>query len=304
MKQKNIIYFLILACRPKQWTKNLLVFAGPIFDFRFENQIFISAFAAFLSFCLVSSSIYLLNDCIDIESDRKHPKKKFRPIAAGKVSKLSALIFSIILLLFSITITLGLSKILTAVIIFYFLIQLIYCLRLKREPILDIFCIASGFLLRAIAGIAAASLPNSPWFLLTIGLLALFLAIEKRKAELRLSQKRGVLTRSVLKRYSLPLLLRFESLVSTSSFVTYSLWASGPILKGASTSLMMLTIPFVLAGIFRYQLLSDPDESERRIKSKKDNSSERPEEILLNDNGIKFTIFGWFITTIVIGLFS
>ena len=111
----------------------------------------------------------------------------------------------------------------------------------------------------------AADIPLSPWFLLTVGLLALFLAIEKRKAELRSAQNRGVVTRAVLERYSLPLLLRLESTVATSAFMCYSLWAAGPALRGATTSWMLLTVPFVLVGIFRYQLLSDPDETNRRL---------------------------------------
>ena len=181
---------------------------------------------------------------------------------------------------------------------------LVYCLYLKRKPILDIFSIASGFLLRAIAGIAACSLPNSPWFLLTVGLLALFLAIEKRKAELRLSSEKGQVTREVLKRYSLPLLLRLEGLVSTSAFITYSLWASGPVLKGAGSTWMMLTIPFVLVGIFRYQLLSDPDESMRRKESNPDHATEKPEEIFLTDKGIQLTFLSWLATTAIIGFLS
>ncbi len=301
MKQKNFLRQLLIACRPKQWTKNFLVFAAPLFNFQFEKYIFLSSLAAFMVFSLISSSIYLLNDCIDLDSDKKHPRKKFRPIASGKISRKSAISFSIILVFLSIIISLQINLILTIVILIYLLIQLFYCLWLKREPILDIFCIASGFLLRAIAGLVSSSLPNSPWFLLTIGLFSLFLAIEKRKAELTISNKNGITTRAVLKKYSLPLLLRYEILVSTSSFVTYSLWAAGPVLKGASTPLMMLTIPYVLIGIFRYQLLSDNDLLKNNSKLHKDILTERPEEILLKDPGIKLTILGWLITTIFIG---
>ena len=140
--------------------------------------------------------------------------------------------------------------------------------------------------------------------LLTVGLLALFLPIEKRKAELRVAQDRGVITRKVLERYSLPLLLRLESTVATSAFISYALWAAGPALRWAPTSWMLLTVPFVLVGIFWYQLLSDPEEAERRQQSAPERSSEKPEEILLGDLGIKLTLAGWLVTTAVIGLLS
>ena len=142
----------------------------------------------------------------------------------------------------------------------------------------------------------------SPWFLLTVGLLALFLAIEKRKAELRVAQDRGVITRKVLERYSEPLLLRLESLVATSAFMSYSLWAAGPALNGASTTWMLLTVPFALVGIFRYQLLSDPEEAERRRLLTPEHTSEKPEEILLGDRGIQLTLLAWLFTVVVVGL--
>ena len=140
---------------------------------------------------------------------------------------------------------------LASVIAGYAVVQIAYCLRLKREPLVDLFCIASGFLLRALAGLLATGLGASPWFLLTIGLLALFLAVEKR---------------------------------------------------GASTSWMLLTVPFVLAGIFRYQLLSDPEETERRAPRHPDRNCEKPEEILLGDRGIHLTLLGWLATTCVVGV--
>jgi 4-hydroxybenzoate polyprenyltransferase len=135
-----------------------------------------------------------------------------------------------------------------------------------------------------------------------VGLLALFLAIEKRKAELRVVESRGGATRKVLQRYSLPLLLRLESLVATSAFMSYSLWAAGPTLKGAPTGWMLLTVPFVLAGIFRYQLLSDPDEADRRLTLSPDHSTEKPEEILLGDPGIQLTLLAWLVTASAIGV--
>jgi decaprenyl-phosphate phosphoribosyltransferase len=295
---------LVQACRPRQWPKNLLVFAAPLFAFRFDADVWLKAGGALVAFCLISSAIYLLNDCLDVAADRAHPSKRNRPIAAGLVSVPAALTTAAALAVVSLSFAAWVAPALAGVVLLYGLIQVGYCLQFKRMPLLDLFCIASGFLLRAIAGAVAAMLPPSPWFLLTVGLLALFLAIEKRKAELRVAQDRGVITRKVLERYSLPLLLRLESTVATSAFISYALWAAGPALRGAPTSWMLLTVPFVLVGIFRYQLLSDPEESDRRRSVDPERSSEKPEEILLGDLGIQLTLAGWLVTTAVIGLLS
>lgn len=292
------------AARPRQWTKNLIVFAGPLFSFRSDPAMWLGAAGACVAFCLISSAIYLINDVLDVEDDRRHPTKRFRPIASGRLPPRQALIAAAALMLTSLLIGLTIHRGLAAVLLVYGLIQLAYCLRLKREPLLDLLCIASGFLLRAIAGVVGGGIGFSPWFLLTVGLLALFLAVEKRKAELRRVSGSGVVTRKVLLRYSLPLLLRLESLVSTSAFISYSLWAAGPTLKGASSSWMLLTIPFVLVGIFRYQLLSDPEEASRRETQSPERSSEKPEEILLGDRGIQLTLVGWMITVLLIAVLS
>jgi len=293
---------LLKACRPRQWTKNMLVFAAPLFSFRLDPPVWGASLVAFAGFCAISSAIYLLNDVLDVAADRAHPSKRFRPIASGQVSRAQALVCAAVLAAASLGIGALVSPGLMAVLLAYGLIQVGYCLRLKREPLLDLFCIASGFLLRASAGGLAAQLPLSPWFLLTVGLLALFLAVEKRKAELRVCLDRGVVTRRVLERYSLPLLLRLESLVSTSAFISYSLWAAGPALQGATTSWMLLSVPFVLVGIFRYQLLSDPEEAERRALHAPDRTSEKPEEILLGDRGIKLTLLGWLVTVMAVAI--
>ena len=292
----------LVACRPRQWPKNLLLFAAPLFAFRFEADVWLRAGGAMVAFCLISSAIYLLNDCLDVAADRAHLSKRHRPIAAGLVSVQVALTTAVVLAAASLSLATWITPALAGVVLLYGLIQVGYCFQLKRMPLLDLFCIASGFLLRAIAGVVAGGFGFSPWFLLTVGLLALFLAIEKRKAELRVAQDLGVITRKVLERYSLPLLLRLESLVATSAFMSYSLWASGPALNGASTTWMLLTVPFALVGIFRYQLLSDPEEAERRRLLAFERTSEKPEEILLGDRGIQFTLLAWLLTVVVVGL--
>ena len=294
--------YLFQSCRPKSWTKNLLVFASPLFVFEFDKNIWIPSIFALISFCFSSSFIYILNDIFDIENDRKHPTKKFRPIPSGKVSIKKAIILAITILFLSLFIAFQINFELGIIIVLYLLIQISYCLALKKVPLIDIFCISTGFLLRSVAGGVSTNLSISPWFLLTVGLLALFLALEKRKAELRNSIEAGFITRKVLQRYSLPLLLRLESLVATSSFISYSLWASGPSLNGAKTSWMLLTVPFVLLGIFRYQFISDPEEFKRRKKINALRTSENPEEILIRDKGIKLIIFSWLLTTLSIGI--
>jgi 4-hydroxybenzoate polyprenyltransferase len=293
---------LLAACRPRQWTKNLLVFAGPLFAFQLQPPMWLGAVVAFVAFCLISSAIYLLNDVLDVEADRAHPSKRHRPIAAGLIGVPLALATAAVLAVLSLGLGATVAPGLAGVLLLYGLIQVGYCLQFKRAPLLDLFSIAAGFLLRAVAGVVAAGLGFSPWFLLTVGLLALFLAVEKRKAELRLCLDRGVITRKVLERYSLPLLQRLENIVSTSAFMSYALWAAGPALNGASTSWMLLSVPFVLVGIFRYQLLSDPEEAERRAALYPERSSEKPEEILLGDRGVRLTLLAWLLTVAGVGI--
>lgn len=288
----------VAALRPRQWTKNLVVFAAPLFAFNINLPTLCASLLALVLFCCASSSFYLFNDIVDVESDRKHPVKCKRPIAAGLVSIPIAFGMALILIGGAITVGWMRSPALGATITGYAILQTAYNLRLKRMVILDIGAIATGFVLRAYAGAAATNIILSPWFLLCTAMLALFLGVEKRKAELRLLSINGGKTRAVLKRYSLPLLHRMENVVTTGTVVTYALWCSGPVLRGASTSWMLLTLPFVLYGVFRYQLLSDPDEIARKtdIGVELGGKSERPEEVLLTDLPILITVLGWILT--------
>ncbi len=291
---------VLTSCRPRQWTKNLLVCAAPIFSLQLDFYIIYETIISFVCFCLVSSSIYLLNDSLDINEDRIHPIKKYRPIASGLISIRTAKTCSFLFILSSLFIASITSSSLLIILVLYSTIQIAYCINLKNKPISELICISSGFLLRAIAGGAASDISLSPWFLLSIGFLALFLAVEKRKAELIQIEEDGNITRKVLNSYSIQLLLRIESLSSTSTLITYSLWAAGPSLQGAPTSEMLITIPFVLLGILRYQLLSDPEEIKRnKIKDIKF-TSQNPEEILLKDRGLKLILFIWLVITLII----
>lgn len=290
------------ALRPRQWTKNLIVFAAPLFSFSISIETLLGSLLAFALFCCASSSFYLINDIADVEADRQHPVKCKRPIAAGLISIPVAVAMAATLLLGSLTIAwlkdVGLGMAVTC----YAVLQVAYNLKLKRTVILDVVAIATGFVLRAYAGAAATDIVLSSWFLLCTAMLALFLGIEKRKAELRLAELKGGTTRAVLRRYSLPLLTRMESTVTTGAIITYAIWSSGPQVNGASTPWMLLTLPFVLYGIFRYQLLSDPQEISRRsdLGSEKGGKTERPEEILLTDLPILLTVLSWVVLTLVI----
>tara|TARA_Y100000813_G_C24119718_1_gene332035 strand:+ start:185 stop:1123 length:939 start_codon:yes stop_codon:yes gene_type:complete len=304
---KNNLGFIFLsllkACRPIQWTKNLLVFAVILFSFKLNKLILINSFYAFISFCFISSAIYLINDIRDIRKDKLHPKKRYRPIPKGDISLNLVKFSSIFLATLGLFIGYLISIKFLLIIIIYGVIQILYCIRLKKEPLLDIICIASGFLLRAISGVIASGLNFSPWFILTIGLLALFLAVEKRKAELIFYKETSILTRETLEKYSLPLLQRYESLLSSSTFISYSLWAAGPSLNGASSPWMLLSIPFVLLGIFRYLFISDPEVSKNLSSKGISLSTENPELILIYDSGIRNLIIFWIITIVLIGIF-
>jgi 4-hydroxybenzoate polyprenyltransferase len=296
---KNFPYFL--ALRPRQWTKNLVVFAAILFAFKISWLSFWESFLAFVLFCAISSGFYLFNDIVDLESDRLHPVKCQRPIASGKVKIPVAMGMAIFLIFGAFLMGYLYKPLLGFILISYAIVQVCYNFRLKHMPILDIIAIASGFVLRALAGGAASSINLSVWFLLCTAMLALFLAIEKRKAELRLLAIGGGKTRAVLQRYSLPLLTRMESTVTTGVIMSYALWSSGPQVNGASTPWMMLTFPFVLYGVFRYQLLSDirvkVGEEDKDAKTQR---TERPEEILLSDRPILLTIVGWLLAIFLI----
>jgi 4-hydroxybenzoate polyprenyltransferase len=293
----------LATLRPRQWTKNLIVFAAPLFALSLNLETLLGGLLAFVLFCCASSSFYLINDIVDVESDRQHPVKCHRPIPAGLISIPVAIAMAVVLLGGSLVVAWLTSPGLGAAITAYALLQAAYNLKLKHTIILDVIAIALGFVLRAAAGAAATQVLLSPWFLLCTAMLALFLAIEKRKAELRLAESKGSGNRRVvLWRYTQALLVRMESTVSTGAILTYAIWSSGPQVNGASTAWMMVTLPFVLYGIFRYQLLSDPQEISRRLDlgHERGGKTERPEEILLTDKPILFTVITWIGTTLLV----
>lgn len=289
------------ALRPRQWTKNLIVFAAPLFAFSLNASSLLGGLLAFALFCCASSSFYLINDILDVESDRRHPVKCKRPIAAGLVPIPVAIMMALGLLGTALLLGWLRAPSLGLAILGYALLQVAYNLKLKHKVIVDVIAIATGFILRAWGGAGSTGIVLSPWFIMCTAMLALFLGIEKRKAELRLSEIKGSKSRKVLERYSLPLLSRMESVVTNGTILTYALWSSGPAVNGASTPWMMLTLPFVLYGVFRYQLLSDPEEIGRRSAgAEQGGKTERPEEILLGDRPLLINVLGWIVVSCIV----
>ncbi|ERN42180.1 4-hydroxybenzoate polyprenyltransferase [Rubidibacter lacunae KORDI 51-2] len=286
----------IAVLRPHQWTKNLIVFAAPLFSFSISWGIFLKGTVAFCLFCVTASSFYIFNDTLDVKADRRHPVKCKRPIASGAVHLKIVVGMAAVLLAGSILTAWWQSPVLGATLSGYAVLQVAYNLKLKRTAILDVGAIAAGFVLRAYAGAAATEIALSPWFVLCTAMLALFLGIEKRKAELLLVERTGQKGRSVLSRYSKELLARMENTVTTSTLLTYSLWSAGPVVNGAPTAWMMLTVPFVLYGIFRYQLLSETHaEYLREQPESASRQTEHPEEVLLKDMPVFLTVTGWVV---------
>jgi decaprenyl-phosphate phosphoribosyltransferase len=275
---------LLAAMRPRQWVKNGVVLAAPVFALRFDVHTVVFGGLALLAFCAVSSGIYLVNDAIDAPADRLHPTKRRRPIASGELAVPVAIAGAVVLLGGGVAIAFGAGTSLGVAAAVYVALSVAYNAGLKREPIVDIMCIAAGFCVRAIAGAVAVGVPASGWFLLCVGLLAFFLGIEKRKAELRTVERLGS-TRAVLKVYSLPLLLRMESVATAGAVMSYALWAIG---RNPHSAWMLATLPFVAFCLFRYQLLSEQGEGES------------PEKALLKSPHIILGVALWVVSCVTI----
>lgn len=285
---------LISALRPSQWTKNCVVLAAFVFALGDASQqigledFWIALLAAF-SFSLVSSGVYLLNDIKDLEQDRHHPQKKYRPIAAGTLSLRSAFISAIVLFLAGLSGGQFISKDLTYVLLGYIALQLVYTLVLKRVALVDAFVIATGFVLRALAGAVALGVEISPWLLLCTLLLALFLALCKRRHE-KVILGGSDETRSSLQQYDERLLDQLIAIVSAATIVSYALYTLWPdTVEKFGTTRLGLTIPFVIFGIFRYLDLVYRHEK-----------GGRPEKILLTDIPLLIDLAAYGITVLLI----
>ncbi|MGA5546010.1 decaprenyl-phosphate phosphoribosyltransferase [Mycobacterium sp. NPDC051198] len=293
---KNLAAGLIKAVRPRQWIKNLLVLAAPLaavgsgieYDY---GDLAYKVSIAFVVFCLAASSIYLINDARDVEADRAHPTKRFRPIAAGVVPEWMAYTLAVVLAVASLGISWLLTPDLALVMAVYIAIQLAYCFGLKHQAVLDICIVSSGFLLRAIAGGVAADIPLSQWFLLVMAFGSLFMAAGKRYAELQLAERTGAKIRKSLESYTSSYLRFVWTLSATAMVLCYGLWAFGRDsandalgLDGQDASWYAITmVPFTIA-ILRYAVDIDGG------------IAGEPEEIALKDRVLQILFLAWIGT--------
>jgi 4-hydroxybenzoate polyprenyltransferase len=254
--QRSFAVALFVALRPRQWAKNVFVFAALVFAGRLTDPtMLLRAGGAFGVFCLLSSAVYLLNDVRDRDSDRLHPSKRHRPIAAGEIGPGTAWAVSAVLAVGGLLAAFALSSGLCGVAVAYLIFNLGYSFGLKRIVILDVMIVASGYLLRALAGALVLDVAISRWLVLCTGLLALFLGFVKRRQEIA-GMNGGSETRPILKEYSLPFLDQMIAIVTGATVVAYSLYAFSPeVAQKLGTEHLGLTIPFVLFGIFRYLYL-------------------------------------------------
>jgi 4-hydroxybenzoate polyprenyltransferase len=293
----NSVAGLVLkSMRPKQWTKNLILFAALIFSQNFLNPpLLLKSVLAFIIFCLISGCVYILNDLLDLKQDKIHPLKCKRPLASGKLQPSTALAATVFLLLVSFGISLVSCNLsFTVIAAGYFLLQVVYSTVLKHVVILDVFSIAAGFVFRAIAGAEVIEVPFSTWLLFCTILLSLFLALSKRRHELILLEDDAIHHRKILFEYSPYLLDQMISVVTASTVITYTLYTvSEETVSKFGTDYLKYTIPFVLYGIFRYLYL---------IHQKNEGGS--PEKVLLNDIPILCCIMLYGITVAIILYFG
>ena len=288
------LYALFIALRPRQWTKNGALFIGLIFaQHLFVWASFVRVCSGFLAFCLASSSIYLLNDMLDMEKDRQHPVKRYRPIASGRLPISWAITAMSLLLLLCCTFlgiifflpaksydmyaSFGGSNLLfTGIVVAYLLLMAFYSTHLKHIVIIDVFVIASGFVLRILGSAVVIPVIISPWLYLVTCFLSLFLALGKRRHEIVLLQGEAGNHRQILKEYSLPLLDQLIMITVTCTLVSYSIYT---IETPTGNHHLIITIPFVLYGMFRYLYL---------VYQKMEGGG--PEEVLLRDRPLLGTV--------------
>jgi 4-hydroxybenzoate polyprenyltransferase len=276
---------LIRAMRPKQWTKNLFIFIAVLFDQKlFVAGPFVSTplgrtLLGFMLLCVMSGAVYLLNDIVDVEQDRAHPTKRNRPIASGAlplpIAWLAAIILPVVSLLFAFLLDTGFGIILLA----YWMNNVAYTFKVKHVVVFDVLSIALGFVLRVAAGVSLVNVVRfSPWLYVFTTLLSLFLGFSKRRGEIALLQDNAGNHRAILDEYNLPFLDGMMNVVMSAAIVTYSFYTfSAPNLPDNHT--MMLTIPFVLYGIFRYLYLV-------HVRGE----TEAPDEVFLKDRPLQITI--------------
>lgn len=276
----------LVALRPLQWTKNLLLFAGIVFAAELgDGGRWLEAWAAFLAYCAASSAAYIANDLLDAQEDQLHPVKRLRPIPRGELPRETALALAAFLAALALVIAAVLGLASLGLLALFLALQAGYSLGLKHVVLLDVMTIGALFVVRAAAGAVAVDVAISPWLLVCTALLALFLGLAKRRAELVLVDAEEAPGRPVLDGYSLELVDQLVSVVASSTVMAYSLYT----FTARDSKAMMATIPFVLFGVFRYLLLVH-----RR------DLGEEPERVLLSDAPILVTVAAWAATSALI----
>nr|WP_312871548.1 decaprenyl-phosphate phosphoribosyltransferase [Amycolatopsis acididurans] len=279
---------VLKTARPRQWAKNVLVFVAPFTAAQITNgSVLLDAVVAFVAFSLVASSVYLINDAIDVEADRAHPTKRNRPIAAGIVPVPVAYVAAVVFFAAGLGVSFLASPQLAIVLGVYEAVQLGYCFGLKHQPVVDLAIVGSGFLMRAIAGGVAASITLSQWFLLVTAFGSLFMVAGKRYAEIMLFERTGAKIRSSLKKYSASYLRFVWATAAAILIMSYSLWAF-TLREGAHGSIwpMISMVPFVIA-VLRYAVDVDGG------------TAGEPEEIVLKDRVLQVLGVMWVVTLAV-----
>lgn len=282
--------YVFITMRPKQWLKNAFVFAALVFDRQLIalEPLLVTIVAALL-FCLVSSLVYIINDLADIESDQQHPVKKNRPLASGHLSKQTAIIAILILAVLSYPTAFVLNLGLGLILFVYLILMLAYSFWFKYMPLVDVLVIAGGFILRVTAGVITIKTQRfSPWLFVTTVFLALFIGLGKRRAELQLLDTNAASHRPVLEGYGLDFLDQLITIMLSTTLMTYCLYTFSAALP-LDNYYMMLTIPFVIYGLFRYLYLV-------RIRD----FGGAPEEIVLTDHPMQAAVLLWSLTVLVI----
>ena len=291
----GVVGGLIGTMRPRQWTKNGFVFAALIFAHRLrDGESLLRSLAAFALFCALSGVVYTINDIVDIRQDRAHPKKRLRPIASGQVSPAIAAVFALVVVATALALSFTLAPAFGRFAAAYLGVNLLYSFYLKRVVILDVMTIALGFVLRAVAGAAAIDVEISPWLILCTTLLALFLALCKRRNELTLLQGDAAAHRAILSEYSVVFLDQMISVVTASIVIAYAFYAMSPeVQEKLHTRHLGLTVPFVLYGIFRYLYV---------LHQKGEGGS--PSQTLLEDRALLMNVLLWIATCVGILYFQ
>jgi 4-hydroxybenzoate polyprenyltransferase len=288
----SIVFWILKALRPNQWIKNGFILIPLIFAKEvFEYDSLLRSISAVAVFCLLVGGTYLINDLVDLESDRQHPVKRYRPVAAGYISRWVAKLTACVLIFSSLLWGAHLGRGFFLAVLTYLSIQVLYTYRLKRIVILDIFCVSAGFFLRVVAGALAIDVVISHWLIICTVLISMFLALAKRRHELMLlGEAEAANHRKVLEKYSLYLLDQMIGVITACTLLSYMLYCvSSETIEKFGTDHMIFSSPFVLFGIFRYLYLVH-----------KENKGGAPEKVLISDRPLQVSVILWGLTCMLI----